>query len=281
MFMRVARAQQLARRERAAREPLEFYITLATLQESLLRAHSEALHREAAFAEALEAGAVAGALPQLLQTLICAAPAPLARAAWDLIGADSCVHRTLLERYWEIPGEQSRDERVGDDVAAFIAEVVLQPFAEAYAQRVGTGVGENGTERGCSSGTGGDDAGNGRMRRCVVCGDRPVVAVLRERGHGARRSVVCGFCLAEWAVPRVECVWCGEARFEKLSNYRAEEFPAARIDTCETCRRYIKTIDLVRDGTAVPVVDDLATVALDIWAREHGYRRSRPNLLRL
>jgi FdhE protein len=266
--MRVARAQQLARQVRAAREPLEFYIALATLEASLLEAHGQALRREAAFAEALDTRTVAGALPELLWMFTRVAPAPLARAARDLLSADSSTHRVMLERYWDIPGEQSRDERMGTSVTAFIAEAALQPFAEAYAQSAGTGAGRRARPR--------DD-----LRRCSVCGDRPVVAVLREQGHGARRSVVCGFCLAEWVVPRAECVWCGETRFEKLSNYRADEFPGAAIATCESCRTYIKTIDCARDGTAVPVVDDLATVALDIWAREQGYTRGRPNLLRL
>lgn len=310
--MRIARAQQLARQERAAREPLEFYIALAALQESLLPAHSTALCYKAAFAEALDVGVVAGAVPSLLQLLTTrVAPAPLARAARDLLGADSSTYRLILERYWDIPGAQSRVERLGNDVTAFIAEAALQPFAEAYARSAGTAAGgrarpsvapasdtgrhgvvaingghtsggsHHGGDGGASASAAGGDARTTCVRRCVVCGDRPVVAVLREHGHGARRSVVCGFCLAEWVVPRVECVWCGETRFDKLSNYRADEFPTARIDTCESCRTYIKTIDLARDGTAVPVVDDLATLALDLWARQQGYTRCRPNLLRL
>jgi FdhE protein len=55
----------------------------------------------------------------------------------------------------------------------------------------------------------------------------------------------------------------------------------ARIDACDTCRTYIKTIDLTRDGLAIPAVDDLATLPLDLWARERGYQRLYPNLLRV
>jgi formate dehydrogenase maturation protein FdhE len=44
---------------------------------------------------------------------------------------------------------------------------------------------------------------------------------------------------------------------------------------------YVKTIDLTLDGQAVPVVDDVASVPLDLWARDAGYVRLRPNLLRL
>jgi formate dehydrogenase maturation protein FdhE len=38
---------------------------------------------------------------------------------------------------------------------------------------------------------------------------------------------------------------------------------------------------MTRDGKAVSVVDDIATLTLDVWAREKGYQRLRPNLLRL
>jgi formate dehydrogenase maturation protein FdhE len=43
----------------------------------------------------------------------------------------------------------------------------------------------------------------------------------------------------------------------------------------------VKTIDLTVSGAAVHVVDDLASLALDLWAAGRGYRKIRPNLLRL
>ncbi|MCH7491120.1 MAG: hypothetical protein IID05_10550 [Gemmatimonadetes bacterium] len=38
-------------------------------------------------------------------------------------------------------------------------------------------------------------------------------------------------------------------------------------------------MDLRKDGRAVPLVDDLATVELDVWCRERGLRKIQPNLL--
>jgi len=38
-------------------------------------------------------------------------------------------------------------------------------------------------------------------------------------------------------------------------------------------------VDLTKNGHAVPVVDEIATVALNIWAEEHGYSKLEPNLL--
>jgi FdhE protein len=53
-----------------------------------------------------------------------------------------------------------------------------------------------------------------------------------------------------------------------------------RIEACDNCKRYLKTIDLTKDGHAVPIVDDIASVSLDLWAAEQGYSRLRANLLR-
>ena len=51
------------------------------------------------------------------------------------------------------------------------------------------------------------------------------------------------------------------------------------VDSCDTCRRYLKTIDLGRLGLAVPIVDEVAGVTLDAWATEHGYEKMELNLV--
>ena len=76
------------------------------------------------------------------------------------------------------------------------------------------------------------------------------------------------------------CPACDEQRFDALPVYTADAFSHVRIDACDSCKRYLKTVDLTKNGLAVPLVDDLASVALDLWAHEQGYRRLRTNLLR-
>jgi formate dehydrogenase maturation protein FdhE len=46
----------------------------------------------------------------------------------------------------------------------------------------------------------------------------------------------------------------------------------ARVDTCAACHGYIKTVDLRAPGTkeVVPLVDDVATLPLDLWAQDRG-----------
>jgi FdhE protein len=115
---------------------------------------------------------------------------------------------------------------------------------------------------------------------CSHC-KTPVVSVLREAAHGSRRWHVCGACLTESAASRLGCAACGEQRVEALPIFRSDATDPARIDACETCRVYVKTIDLTRDGSACAIADDVASVTLDLWARDRGYHRQRPNLLRL
>jgi formate dehydrogenase maturation protein FdhE len=52
-----------------------------------------------------------------------------------------------------------------------------------------------------------------------------------------------------------------------------------RVEACETCHSYIKTVDLTKNGHAVPAVDELAMIPLDLWATKHRYHKIHPNLL--
>jgi FdhE protein len=91
--------------------------------------------------------------------------------------------------------------------------------------------------------------------------------------------MVCSFCGYEWEFRRILCPTCGEEEEKKLPVYVAEQFPHVRVEPCDTCKFFIRTIDLTKDGHAVPVVDDLAAIPLTLWAHELGYSRLEPNLL--
>jgi FdhE protein len=85
--------------------------------------------------------------------------------------------------------------------------------------------------------------------------------------------------MQEWEFRRILCATCGEEAENKLPVYVAEQFPHVRVEACDTCKFYLRTIDLTKDGHAVPVVDDLGAIPLSLWAQEHGYTRSQQNLL--
>lgn len=62
---------------------------------------------------------------------------------------------------------------------------------------------------------------------------------------------------------------------------RPRDPTAFRVDACDTCHYYIKTVDLTKNGRAVPVVDELAAIPLSLWAAENGYMKVSTNLLGL
>jgi formate dehydrogenase maturation protein FdhE len=66
-----------------------------------------------------------------------------------------------------------------------------------------------------------------------------------------------------------------------LPVYKAADFDAVRVEACDRCKTCLKSVDLTRDGHAVPMVDEIATVALNLWADDHGYAKLEPNLLGL
>lgn len=119
---------------------------------------------------------------------------------------------------------------------------------------------------------------SGVQQYCPFCGEKPVAAVLRPEGDGGKRFLLCSLCFTEWEYRRLLCPNCGEEDKDKLPVYTAEEFPHIRVESCDTCRVYLKAIDLTRNGRAVPEVDELACVVLDLWAAEHGYTKLQVNL---
>jgi len=114
---------------------------------------------------------------------------------------------------------------------------------------------------------------------CPACGGPSQASVIAEESGefmgGSPRSLVCGRCAGWWTFPRAMCTWCGEGDPRKLPSFVPDERKAVRIDGCETCSSYVKTFDLREAGGVelVPLVDDVATVALDLWANDQGFTR--------
>lgn len=253
---RIARARLLAERHSSAAHILSFYAELVSYQFSLADEK----------ASGVEEAAVAH-IPAFLEWLGLHAPASLSRSAADLKRLSREQWRRAVARAFT---DTSAEIDPGGEVARFVAEAMLQPWAERAARATNTPrpvLGEREDEPAAA--------------RCPACACLPVVAVLREEGHGARRALVCARCAGEWMHRRVECPGCGERTFDALPVFTAEQFGHVRIDACDRCRRFLKTVDLTKDGLAVPLVDDLASLSLDLWARSQGYERLRPNLLRV
>jgi formate dehydrogenase maturation protein FdhE len=96
----------------------------------------------------------------------------------------------------------------------------------------------------------------------------------------APRHLLCSRCTGSWIHERTACPSCGERSTGKLPIFAdTERFPALRADACETCRRYLITVDGRKDPAAVPIVDELVALPLDLHVRERGFSKIVPNLM--
>ncbi|HZD33306.1 MAG TPA: formate dehydrogenase accessory protein FdhE, partial [Candidatus Angelobacter sp.] len=179
------------------------------------------------------------------------------KLAGDLSNLQSPVTTATLEAAIQCLHEPATPQ----DALIFLSRVVLEPQAEHLASSWETGQPAV--------------AGN----RCPICGSLPQLAVLRQEGDGGKRRLLCALCHTEWDFRRVLCPACGEENHEKLPRYTAEGIPAVRVEACDTCRGYLKSVDLTIDGLAVPLVDEVAAAPLDLWAAERDYRKIVPNIM--
>ena len=111
--------------------------------------------------------------------------------------------------------------------------------------------------------------------RCPSCGQPPQCGALRPESHGNALYLVCSLCSTEWTWPRDTCPHCADAR---LAFHTAEQIPHLTTQSCESCRTYFHLIDCAKEPDAIPDIDELAALPLDLWARECGLRKIHPNL---
>jgi formate dehydrogenase accessory protein FdhE len=261
---RIRRAERLAAQHFFASEFLDFYKHIAAFQKTLRASivASGAMKSSGAHAVDLRAPLDLTVLLPHFRGFLSAteqrAPPALAKSAhqMSLLSSDSWI--ASLEAYWRHGGKY--DQQVGA-FAQFLARAFLQPYAELRAALM---------PRAPVVMT---------IRVCPLCGARPLSGVLRVEGDSGKRFLLCSFCLQEWEFRRIHCPTCGEQAEGKLPVYVAEQLPHIRVEACDTCKFFLTTIDLTKDGHAIPLVDDLAAIPLSLWAHEHGYARLQPNLL--
>jgi len=145
---------------------------------------------------------------------------------------------------------------------------------------------------------------------CPFCGGAPQLSYFAMAGEdlaAGGRFLSCARCHASWGYPRMTCAGCGESSTSRLPIFSEEGttsgergsvvrglpvgpngsngsapkaiFPHVRIEACETCRRYLLNVDLAADPAAVPAVDELDALPLDLYARERGFSKITPNLM--
>jgi len=118
---------------------------------------------------------------------------------------------------------------------------------------------------------------------CVFCGGGAWVSSRKippgpGTGEGALRMLHCALCAFSWQIGRIRCPSCGEEDPEKLPSFSAPQHAAVRVEACDSCKKYVKSVDLTLDARRVPEIDELVALSLDLWAVEQGYQRLEPGL---
>jgi FdhE protein len=163
---------------------------------------------------------------------------------------DPSIAKTRLEVFWS---ENHPD---------YISRALLQPYAEVLRAR------KVDPDRVHSRG------------HCPFCGGAAWISSRKSSSDadGGSRYLGCSLCGLEWNFNRISCPACGEEDPYKLPVFQSDAHNAVRLETCETCRRYVKSIDLTLDARPIPAVDDLVSLSMDLWAEEEGYTRIEPGM---
>jgi len=274
---RIERARQLASSLAYAKEILRFYAEILQWQQGVFNSLAErSQQRPISGAFENDHPILLERFGSLLHLVGGRGSQALAGQAGEMAAAPENWRETLTA-YWNgasNPGEN------------FFARACLQPYLELLAREQTPPLDSQikaiaDAQRAALGGAHPD-------RLCPFCGRNPQLAFLSpgvsaqglvEGGmEGGSRFLMCGDCGAVWPFQRIGCPSCNEVDPHKLPYYSAQGVPGMRVECCETCMRYLKSIDLTKDARLVPPVDELAAIPLDLWAREQGYRKIQPNL---
>jgi hypothetical protein len=207
---------------------------------------------------------------------------------------------TVTERYGPAPlgaavGELAANGAAEPVLAGWLAGADLEPVERYVARSVLRGPLEAvDAAAACEA----DPAPRGG-RHCPSCGGLPQVSYRTAADDSlvsGRRLLSCERCGQHWGFAGSTCASCGEtsgARRTVFAEHRdgsvvvrglagddgAARFPHLRVESCESCARYLIDVDLGRDAQAVPEVDELAALPLDLFAAERGLKKIAPNLM--
>jgi len=175
------------------------------------------------------------------------------------------LKKTYLDGQWEtllrglMEGGSNLERTAGEtkiDLALFSFLVVqsFSPFLENYAEKL----------------KGQIDLSSWLRGYCSICGGEPLMARLEK--ETGKKWLFCSLCRSEWLFRRLECPFCGDNNQESLRYFYLEDEKAYRVDVCDRCKRYTKTVDARKTESIRSLfVEDLATLPLDIVAEKEGF----------
>ena len=246
--LRRERAAELAERYPHAAEMLRLYQALTVVQEAAYGIPS---------LENIAASAAEQVLPGVIDVTVEAGPRALREGVIALYASANV--EDMIQRWL--------DQQPLNPFETYLARASASPLLEAQSPSPARGGGQ----------------GGGSSLHCPACGGLPQLSYFAVSGEAlvsGPRYLVCSRCANNWTFSRMTCAGCGEDNGSKLPIFQEQEqFPHARVDGCQTCRKYLLTFDLRRDTRAVPIVDEIAALPLDLYARDRGLTKITPNLM--
>lgn len=125
----------------------------------------------------------------------------------------------------------------------------------------------------CNRRMAGPGTANSTRGCCPLCGSWPAFAEVR--GIERSRHFRCARCGTEWHARALACPFCGMNDHEQLAALVPGQGDAhAVIDACNACRGYVKAFTRLQGCQPEAVmIEDLASVDLDMAALDNGYER--------
>lgn len=249
---RKQRADELAQRYAYAAEPLRLYAALADRQAAVF----ERARADRPAAADLVAYVVHASLPRVMDATM-SAGTELLRESVLLRFHDGDLEGIV--RAW-------LDGELASETDTFLARASAAPVLEALPEVAATLRPSDADER-----------------RCPVCGGSPQVAIFADTGDAlltGQRRLACSRCAAEWSYARLTCVSCRDTGGSNLPILAdVDRLPHMRVDACDVCHSYLITVDARKDPRAVPLVDEIVALPLDLIAAERGYTKISRNVM--
>ncbi|HSF16492.1 MAG TPA: formate dehydrogenase accessory protein FdhE [Vicinamibacteria bacterium] len=107
----------------------------------------------------------------------------------------------------------------------------------------------------------------------------PQVGCLRGEGEGSSLWLACSLCFEERRAARSQCPACQMTDERQIVVFSASEIPHIEVRACDACRFYLNVVRLDEEPEAMPDVDEMVAIALDLRAREMGYEKIQTNLV--
>lgn len=264
------RAETLREQHPFADEVLGLYLALLSVWEETWPEATAALGADATSAD-LAAWSAEHVFPRVVAATAEAGPQPLVEQLLALPTNDAVAAEQLLAAW--LGGEDLVP------VERFLARATLRCPVEVRAA-------------GDTSSTPAHDEG----RQCPRCGGLPQLSFRADTGDElskSARELQCERCRHNWAYSSSSCASCGESEGGNLTFYAERPpgsevvrkirgdatFPHLRIESCSSCKHYLIDVDLGLDPRAVPEVDELAALPLDLYAAEQGLSKITPNMM--